>query len=93
MEMNELIEAYRTILNRKAVIGQNFIITNGIHCFTLNSNKMLEQELTNFPTQFDNKTANKICEDLNKLNETKCYIVSYRDFYKEKLEALERLSK
>ncbi len=89
--MENLIKSYKSILNRKAVQGQNYIVTNGMVCITINAEKMLEQEFTNYPTQFDFQTASKICEYLNRLNETKCYILSYRDYYERRLVILEKL--
>ena len=96
-KIKQLIKSYKDLLEQsECVLVENnrIIVINDIQTVTVDENGKLKNSMSDYPTQFSEKTVNRLCgykwtNDAGDVITPK--VIGYREWYKEKLAKMEKL--
>ena len=92
----ETIKSYENWINQTACIAHNYIVVvNDVYTIDLDENRTPKLVMDLYPTQYSEKTAKQIIDSIKCqtiLGEpVEAKIVSYRDWYRNKIENMKKL--
>ena len=96
-KIKQLIKSYKDILEQSECVlveCNRIIVINDIQTVTVDENGKLKNSMSDYPTQFSEETANRLCgykwtNDAGDVITPKA--VGYRKWYQEKLAKMEKL--
>lgn len=96
-KIKQLIKSYKEVLEQSEnvlVECNRIVVINDIYTITVDENGKLENSISDYPTQFSEETANRLCGykwTNGAGNVITPKAVGYREWYKEKLAKMEKL--
>lgn len=96
-KIKKLIKSYKDILEQSELVlveCNRIVVINDIQTVTVDENGKLKNSMSDYPTQFSEETANRLCgykwtDGAGNVITPKA--VGYREWYKEKLAKMEKL--
>lgn len=96
-KIKQLIKSYKEVLEQSELVlveCNRIVVINDIYTIAVDENGKLEKSMSDYPTQFSEETANRLCGckwTNGAGNVITPKAVGYREWYQEKLAKMEKL--